>query len=88
MLIIILIITFTKKTLVSNAHIKSIYMCGENNLSSDRSSFRSTDGTYTKANVSNYYLVKIINEKALTNFGYTISISMILLVLLGGLIWA
>lgn len=87
-LIIMFIIAFTKKTLVSNAHIKGIYMCGENNLSSDKSSFRSTNGTYTKANVSNYYLVRIINEKSLTNFGYVVSVSLILVVLLGGLIWA
>jgi ech hydrogenase subunit A len=86
LIIVILLIVFVKKSFIASAKLKDIYMCGENNVESDKTTFRTIAGTYEKAKVSNFYLNKVIDEKALTNFGYIVSISILVIVLLGGLI--
>lgn len=85
-IIILLLIVVVRKSLVSTADVKNIYMCGENNLPSDAGSFRSADGTYEKAVVSNFYLNKVLDEKAFTVLGYIVSAAIIITVLMGGLI--
>lgn len=86
LIVVILLIIFVKKSFVSSAKVKDIYMCGENNVDSDKNTFRTIAGTYEKAKVSNFYLTQVIDEKAFTNFGYIVSISILVIVLLGGLI--
>lgn len=83
--VVLILLLMVKKTLISSAHVKKIYMCGENNVA-DENSFRYLNGTYEKAVVSNFYLNKVINEKTFTAFGYVISIGMIIIVLIGGLL--
>jgi ech hydrogenase subunit A len=84
--IVLVLLLLVKKSLFSTAHVKSIYMCGENNVASDENSFRCVNGTHEKAVVSNFYLNKVLDEKAFTTFGYIISIAMIITVLIGGLL--
>lgn len=83
--IVIIVAILIKKLIVTSADIKNIYMCGENN-SEDGSYFRGSNGTIVKANVSNFYLTRVLNENTITNFGYIVSISIMIIVLLGGLI--
>jgi len=82
--VLIVVMFLVKGLLVNNTVKKDIYMCGENNLE-DTNYFREANGIHTKANVENYYLVQVLNEKTLTNLGYVISIAMLLIVILGGL---
>lgn len=84
--IVVILLFVVRKSLVSSADIKNIYMCGENNLPSDAGSFRSANGTYEKAVVSNFYLTRVLDEKAFTNLGYIVSIAIIFTVLMGGLL--
>jgi ech hydrogenase subunit A len=81
---ILLIALVAKGTLVRKATIKKIYMCGENNLE-DENMFRTPDGSYEKAVVRNYYLTSIFSEKLMTRLGTIVSISLIVIVILGGL---
>ena len=75
------------RLLISKTTVKNIYMCGENDTpEEDKSLFRTSDGTYAKANIANFYLSSMFNEKALTTFGYIVSISIIVIVLIGGLL--
>lgn len=76
---------FEHKRRASLVHIKNVYMCGENN-DEDVYSFRSANGVYEKAKVSNIYLRKVINEKTISDFGYCISIVLIISAAIGGLI--
>ena len=80
----IVVIFLIRGLLVNNTVKKDIYMCGENN-SDDTNYFRTSDGTTAKANIENYYLVQVLNEKTLTKLGYVVSIAMLLIVILGGL---
>jgi len=81
---LIVLIFLIRGLLINNTVKKDIYMCGENNLE-DTNYFRTSNGTPAKANIGNYYLIGILNEKILTNLGYVISIAMLLIVILGGL---
>lgn len=76
---------FIRKFFVSSAKVKSIYMCGENNIAEDRKSFRNGLGGQSTANVSNMYLVNIFDEKILTKLGYIVSILIIAVAFIGGL---
>ncbi|MBL4935983.1 NADH-quinone oxidoreductase subunit L [Clostridium sp. YIM B02515] len=81
---VILIALVVKGTLIGKPTRKNIYMCGENNTE-DENLFRGPDGSYEKAVVSNYYLTRIFDEKLITRLGSLISVSLILIVILGGL---
>jgi ech hydrogenase subunit A len=81
---VILVFLLVKGTLVNKPSRKNIYMCGENNLE-DENMFRTADGSYEKAVVGNYYLNKIFDENLMTRLGALVSISLILIVILGGL---
>lgn len=81
---VILIALVVKGTLIGKPTRKNIYMCGENNAE-DENLFRGPDGSYEKAVVSNYYLTRIFDEKLITRLGSLISVSLILIVILGGL---
>lgn len=81
---VILISLLVKGTLVNKPSRKNIYMCGENNLE-DQNMFRTADGSYEKAVIGNYYLNKIFDESLMTRLGALISISLIIIVILGGL---
>lgn len=82
--IIILIALAIKGTLITKADRKNIYMCGENNLE-DETMFRNANGTYDKATVGNLYLSQILNENTMTLLGTIVSVSLIIIVILGGL---
>ncbi|AKB14063.1 ech hydrogenase subunit A [Methanosarcina thermophila] len=60
------------------------YMCGENNLETDKLMFRNGLCAYDKSNVSNIYLQDIFGESKLTTFGYAISILLIMIAFLAG----
>lgn len=77
---------FVRKFILT-AHIKKIYVCGENSTMSETSlRFRSGTGDYEKPVVSNLYLYDVISEKKVTTAGYVLSSIIILAVLIGGLI--
>lgn len=82
--LVILIALAIKGSLITKADRKNIYMCGENNLE-DETMFRNANGTYDKATVGNLYLSHILDEKTLTLLGTIVSVSLILIVILGGL---
>ncbi|HEY5561852.1 MAG TPA: proton-conducting transporter membrane subunit [Clostridiaceae bacterium] len=85
--ILIVLSLIVWKVLVSKTQVKSIYMCGENNSpDNDKNMFRSGNDSLVESNISNYYLKDIFNEKALSTLGYVVSISIILVVLIGGLL--
>lgn len=86
-LIATLVIYLFTKNIILTPKIKKIYLCGENNMISNKLlRFRSGDEPYEKAVVANLYLYNSINEKALINTGYIISSAIIAFVLLGGLL--
>jgi ech hydrogenase subunit A len=89
MLFIIIIVTvglyFLIKMFSSTAKVTNVYMCGENNTKDDKFSFRHSNGVSEKAVVSNLYLYETLNEKIIIKVGYVISITLIVLTLLGGL---
>jgi len=74
-----------KKFKPSKAKIKNVYMCGENNVE-DKFSFRAANGVYEKANISNFYLTRVIKEDRVTIVGYIISIAIIISAVIGGII--
>lgn len=82
--LVVLIALAIKGSLITKADRKNIYMCGENNIE-DETMFRSANGTYDKATVGNLYLSHILDEKTLTLLGTIVSVSLILIVILGGL---
>lgn len=82
---VIVVAILIRSLLITRTDKKNIYMCGENNVEGDQTSFRNANGVYDKAIVSNLYLSQVLNEKTLTQLGYIVSISLILIVLLGGL---
>lgn len=83
--IVIIIAILIRNLLITKTDTKNIYMCGENNVEGDQNSFRNANGVYSKATVGNLYLSQVLNEKTLTLLGYIVSVSLILIVLLGGL---
>ncbi|EYE89146.1 NADH-ubiquinone oxidoreductase [Fervidicella metallireducens AeB] len=83
--LVVLFVILMRRLMISSANIKSIYMCGENNFAEGENYFRSWNGKYEKAKVSNLYFDNILDEKALTTFGYVVSSSIIIICLLGGL---
>lgn len=83
--IVIIIAILIRNLLITKTDTKNIYMCGENNVEGDQTSFRSANGVYSKATVCNLYLSQVLNERTLTILGYIVSVSLILIVLLGGL---
>lgn len=85
MAVVIVIAILIRGLLVTKTDTKNIYMCGENNVEGDQNSFRTANGVYDKATVGNLYLSQVLNEKTLTLLGYIVSVSLIVIVLLGGL---
>ena len=85
--IVAIVIYFIYRTVMpSKAKIKNVYMCGENNSEEDKFLFRSANGTYAKANISNFYLTRVIKEDRITVVGYIISIALIISAAIGGII--
>lgn len=82
--IVVVVALMIRGLLVTKTDMKNIYMCGENN-EEDENIFRSSDGSLAKATVGNLYLSQILNEKTMTLLGYIVSVSLILIVILGGL---
>jgi ech hydrogenase subunit A len=86
-LVIIAVYAVIKYVVAAPVKIKSIYMCGENNLEADnQDSFRSFDGSSVHSEVSNLYLEKVFNEQKLNYFGYIISGLVLMGMLIGGLL--
>ena len=81
-----IVLYFLVKIFSSNAKVKNVYMCGENNIKDDKFSFRNTNGVSEKAVVSNLYLYEILNERIIIKVGYFISIALIVFTLIGGLL--
>jgi ech hydrogenase subunit A len=82
--LIIIAVTLVRATALNKTTEKNIYMCGENNTK-DENMFRAPDGSLEKAVVSNYYLTRIFDEDLMTKLGTIVSISLIVIVILGGL---
>lgn len=82
--IILILALIIRGAIVNKSTRKNIYMCGENN-SADENMFRAPNGTLEKSIVSNYYLTRIFDEDLITKLGTIISISLIFIVILGGL---
>lgn len=82
--LIIMAVILIRATALNKTTERNIYMCGENNTE-DENMFRAPDGSLEKAVVSNYYLTRIFDEGLMTKLGTIISISLIVIVILGGL---
>lgn len=83
--IIVIIAIFRAKFF--NPTLKRIYMCGENNSDCDTSmEFRFGGEQRASAHIGNIYLSRMLDENTIINFGYVVSIAMLLGVLIGGLL--
>lgn len=86
LIVVIIMVTFVSKLTSNSVKIKDIYLCGENNSEENRTLFRNGLGDYEKSVVSNFYFEKIFNEKTFSSLGSLLSISLIIIALLGGLL--
>lgn len=81
----ILLVLLVKK-IVLRPNIKKVYMCGENSSeSNDDLKFRNGLLQGEKSVIGNLYLSNVIDEVNITKFGYIVSITIILVAVIGGL---
>lgn len=86
LIIVIVLVVFSSKLFGPSVKVKDIYMCGENNSEENKSLFRNGLGNYDKSNVSNFYFEKVFNEKTFSSLGCLVSISLIVIAMLGGIL--
>ena len=84
-LILAVLIYFVTKSMFAPRK-ADYYMCGENNMESDKLMFRNGLCAYDKSGVSNIYLKDTFGENKLTTLGYVISILLIIAALAGGVL--
>lgn len=86
LIIVIIAAVFLGRFTGSSVRMTDIYMCGENNSEENKNLFRNGLGNYEEANVSNFYFEKVFNEKTFSSLGCLVSVSLIVIALLGGII--
>lgn len=86
LIIVIIIAALSNKLFGPSINVKDIYMCGENNSEDNKNLFRNGLGNYEESNVSNFYFEKVFNEKTFSNLGGLVSVSLIVIALLGGIL--
>lgn len=85
-IVCIIMMIFGSKFTGDSIKVKDIYLCGENNCEENKTMFRNGLGSYENSSVSNFYFEKVFCEKTFSSLGCLLSVTLIVIGLLGGLL--